>query len=133
MEDKVKELAGELVKIIDAPEGWQSAEQKLGYIKAYLLGLQGGIDYLEERMQTTSRVILKDPEKPRPKIPDLLYTCTQCGCKTGKPVFIADAGAPYMDSEGVHLLRRPYCERPYCEECAKKLNPMGGSNAGNKG
>lgn len=130
MEDKVKELAWELVKIIDAPEGWQSAEQKLGYIKAYLLGLQDGIDYLEERMQTTSRVILKDPEKPRPKIKirELLYTCTQCGCKTGQPVFIADACAPYMDSEGVHLLRRPYCEA-----CAKKLNPLGGSNAGNKG
>ena len=109
MEDKVKELAGQLVKIIDAPEGWQSAEQKLGYIKAYLLGLQDGIDYLAERMATTTRVSIKEPPQGASRVPDLVYTCTQCGGKTTRPVFFPDQ---FMVSR-----------RTYCADCAsKKLN-----------
>lgn len=108
MENKVKELAVKLVEVIDKKEGWENAEQKLGYIKAYLLGLQDGFDYCVEEVSSMASVKIESPTA-RPKIKDLLYTCTQCGCKTSRPVFFPDQ---FMVSR-----------RAYCTDCAsKKLN-----------
>jgi hypothetical protein len=108
MENKVKELAAKLVEVIDKKEGWENAEQKLGYIKAYLLGLQDGFDYCVEHVSSMTSVKIESPA-PTHKIKDLLYTCTQCGGKTTSPVFFPDQ---FMVSR-----------RAYCAKCAfKKLN-----------
>lgn len=108
MENKVKELAAKLVEVIDKKEGWENAEQKLGYIKAYLLGFQDGFDYCVEHVSSMTSVKIESPA-PTHKIKDLLYTCTQCGGKTTSPVFFPDQ---FMVSR-----------RPYCTDCAsKKLN-----------
>lgn len=108
MENKVKELAAKLVEVIDKKEGWENAEQKLGYIKAYLLGLQDGFDYCVEEVSSMASVKIES-QPARPKIKDLLYTCTQCGGKTTRPVFFPDQ---FMVSR-----------RAYCADCAsKKLN-----------
>lgn len=108
MQDSVKRLAGELVAIIDCKDVNKTPEQKLAQVKSYLLGLQDGIDYLAERMATTTRVSIREPQVAS-RVPDLVYTCTQCGGKTTRPVFFPDQ---FMVSR-----------RPYCTDCAsKKLN-----------
>lgn len=129
MENKVKELAAKLVEVIDKKEGWENAEQKLGYIKAYLLGLQDGFDYCVEEVSSMTSVKIESPVA-RPKIKDLLYTCTKCGKKTAHPSFLVSVPNSSDYKEGA---KWEDFRRPYCEKCAKKFEPIGGSNAGNKG
>ena len=116
MENKVKELAAKLVEVIDKKDGWENAEQKLGYIKAYLLGLQDGFDYCVEEVSSMSCVSITGMRE--------LYTCVKCGDKTPDPLFVK---VPF-GKDGKGWIKQPYCKK--CEEAIKTKEVQG---AGNKG
>lgn len=62
MTDKVKELAEQIIAVIDDKEKkWPSAEMKLVLIRSYLLGLCDGYDYVVEKLKDTSAIYLKQP------------------------------------------------------------------------